>query len=188
MLLFTDGLVERRGERLSVGLERLAAAADGNGTPEQVCTRVLRRLVPRADNLDDVALLAVQNAPVPEVLHLRYPAEPTVLAPMRVALRRWMRQHGVPEAEMVAAVLACGDAAANAVEHAYSPETASFEVRAHIEDGTLVIAIRDAGNWRPPRGENRGRGLFIMDRAMDEFSVNPTPNGTEVLMRRRIAS
>jgi serine phosphatase RsbU (regulator of sigma subunit) len=61
LLLFTDGLVERRGSDLDAGLERLrAAVADlGRAPLEELCDTVLRRLVPGAGE-DDVALLAVR--------------------------------------------------------------------------------------------------------------------------------
>jgi PAS domain S-box-containing protein len=61
LLLFTDGLVERRDADLDAGLAALrAAVADLGGAPlEELCDTVLTRLVPRAGE-DDVALLAVR--------------------------------------------------------------------------------------------------------------------------------
>ncbi|NAZ84032.1 SpoIIE family protein phosphatase [Kineococcus sp. R8] len=57
VLAYTDGLVERRGEDLSVGLQRLAAAfAGAPADPEGVCEDLLRL---DADGEDDVALLVV---------------------------------------------------------------------------------------------------------------------------------
>jgi len=60
LLLFTDGLVERRGEDLAVGLSRLLTAVDADG-PEVVCARVMQRLVGRSIPEDDIALLAVRR-------------------------------------------------------------------------------------------------------------------------------
>jgi PAS domain S-box-containing protein len=61
LLLFTDGLVERRRADLDAGTERLrAAVADlGRAPLEELCDTVLSRLVPGAGE-DDVALLAVR--------------------------------------------------------------------------------------------------------------------------------
>ena len=61
LLLFTDGLVERRDSDLDAGTARLhAAVADlGRAPLEELCDTVLARLVPRAGE-DDVALLAVR--------------------------------------------------------------------------------------------------------------------------------
>jgi serine phosphatase RsbU (regulator of sigma subunit) len=61
LLLYTDGLVERRGEDLTIGLERLCKAAEANHdlAVEDFLDAVLTELVPeRLD--DDVAMLAVR--------------------------------------------------------------------------------------------------------------------------------
>lgn len=59
-IAFTDGLVERRGETLDVGLERLRAAAGADDLPlEQLVSNVLEELS-HADGHDDTAILAVR--------------------------------------------------------------------------------------------------------------------------------
>ena len=60
LVLFTDGLVERRGEDLDTGVERLRSALEEVGARplEQVCDALLARL--GSDAEDDVALLAVR--------------------------------------------------------------------------------------------------------------------------------
>jgi len=62
MLLYTDGLIERRGEALATGLDRLCRALH-TGTPELVCGRILHELIGAEGPRDDVALLAVRRAP-----------------------------------------------------------------------------------------------------------------------------
>ncbi len=61
LLLYTDGLLERRGESISAGLARLAAVlADvGDGDVEQVSDRLLTDMLPDAPE-DDVALLVLR--------------------------------------------------------------------------------------------------------------------------------
>jgi PAS domain-containing protein len=61
LLLYTDGLIERRDESLDVGVARLTAALDRlAGLPlEEMCERLLADLPP-AENDDDVALVAVR--------------------------------------------------------------------------------------------------------------------------------
>ncbi len=61
LLLYTDGLVERRDESITVGLQRLAHAFAqiGDGDVEQVCDRLLERMLPEAPD-DDVAILVLQ--------------------------------------------------------------------------------------------------------------------------------
>ncbi|MBB2903175.1 PAS domain S-box-containing protein [Kineococcus radiotolerans] len=58
LLAYTDGLVERRGEHLADGLERLAAAfAAGPEDPDELCTHLLQQL---GSEGDDTAVLALQ--------------------------------------------------------------------------------------------------------------------------------
>ena len=60
VLLYTDGLVERRDASIGVGLGRLASAARGaEREPERFCDAVLRAMLGTEGPLDDVALLAV---------------------------------------------------------------------------------------------------------------------------------
>jgi serine phosphatase RsbU (regulator of sigma subunit) len=60
LLLYTDGLVERRGTPITDGLERLADAARSMGTdPEAACDRVVRAMLGGEGPADDVAVLAV---------------------------------------------------------------------------------------------------------------------------------
>jgi PAS domain S-box-containing protein len=61
LVLYTDGLVERRGEPLDTGLERLAqAAAAGPTAPHPLCEHILRQLTEPGGRLADdmTALLA----------------------------------------------------------------------------------------------------------------------------------
>ena len=57
---FTDGLVERRGESIDVGLERLRAAFTA-GEPEEVCSAVMTQLIGSSNVPDDTALLVFRR-------------------------------------------------------------------------------------------------------------------------------
>ena len=63
LLLFTDGLIERRGGSLDEGLAALREALADLGTAplDELCDTLLARLV--GDNEDDVALVAVRGFP-----------------------------------------------------------------------------------------------------------------------------
>lgn len=60
VVAFTDGLVERRGENLGIGLARLADAVVGHeGTMDALLGRLLDDLAPEGSD-DDIAILGVQ--------------------------------------------------------------------------------------------------------------------------------
>ena len=61
LLLYTDGLIERRGESIDEGVRNLVKAVDAlSGLPlPEMCDRLLAELLPE-DHDDDVALVAVR--------------------------------------------------------------------------------------------------------------------------------
>jgi anti-sigma regulatory factor (Ser/Thr protein kinase)/putative methionine-R-sulfoxide reductase with GAF domain len=191
VVMYTDGLVERRGIPLNDGINQLSALLTGARSAEHACQLAIEQLVPMEGLPDDVAILALSTIPVPEKLQLELAADPHVLSGTRRLLRRWLRAHGGDEPALSEIALAVNEACANAIEHAYPPGPASFDLTAEAvgSGGTteVVVIVRDRGNWRSPRGESRGRGLTIMHEAMDEVEVKPTAEGTEVVMRRKLA-
>jgi serine phosphatase RsbU (regulator of sigma subunit) len=69
IVLYTDGLIERRGEDLGAGLTRLAAIAERElaDVPDReltaACTRIVQACAPVSITADDVALLAFRYRP-----------------------------------------------------------------------------------------------------------------------------
>jgi GAF domain-containing protein/anti-sigma regulatory factor (Ser/Thr protein kinase) len=188
LLLYTDGLVERRREPLTAGLERLRALAATPGSAEALCDRVTRELVPPAGGEDDIAVVALRLVPVERAMRVRLAADPRVLSQMRRMVGRWLQVHGAASEEVAALTLACGEACANAIEHAYAPGVAYFELGATHEDGVVTLAVRDTGRWRAARGGHPGRGLKMIAAAVDELDVRTTGAGTEVVIRHTLAS
>ena len=188
LLLYTDGLVERRGKRLSDRHSSLASAA--SGAPADVdllCDAVSAAVLADAPTGDDVALLAVHNLGAQEGrLELTIPARAQELAAIRRSLRRWLLGVGATEDEVSPIVLACNEACANAIEHAYGPGDETFDLRAEHRDGVVTITVSDSGSWRRPRGENRGRGVLLMRAFTDDLEVRSGETGTTVILRRRL--
>ena len=185
VVLYTDGLVERRGEPLDVGLERLRQAATGFGEVEALCAALIERVVPD-DPADDIAVIAARVPPLGDHLALRRPATLAGLAEGRHLLRRWLRSRGAQDDETYDIVVACQEACANAIEHAYGPGRADYELDARFADGTVRVAVRDHGRWREARGSHRGRGLEMMRMLVDDVDVRRHDLGTEVVLTRRL--
>jgi serine phosphatase RsbU (regulator of sigma subunit)/anti-sigma regulatory factor (Ser/Thr protein kinase) len=186
LFLYTDGLVERRGVPLSDGIDALAQSVRGAVSAEEACVAAVADLVPLEGLRDDVAIVALQSSLVPSELHLRLPAEPKTLAQVRRILRRWLLERGANEGDVAEVTIAVSEACANAIEHAYPPAPASFQLDAWGNNGEITVAVRDTGQWRSPRGQNRGRGLSIIVAAMDDVQIDRLDSGTEVVMRRRL--
>ncbi|NAZ76565.1 SpoIIE family protein phosphatase, partial [Kineococcus sp. T13] len=82
VVLYSDGLVERREESLTVGLQRLLRAARGleQLPPQQLCRQLLERVGPTGS--DDIAVLVARLSPVraPRAAPPRAPAAHTAHA------------------------------------------------------------------------------------------------------------
>jgi anti-sigma regulatory factor (Ser/Thr protein kinase)/putative methionine-R-sulfoxide reductase with GAF domain len=187
LVLYTDGLIERRDSRLADRQSTLAAtAAAAPLDPELLCAHLVDSMLGDAAD-DDVAVLAAQNLGSSEgPLELTVSARPQELAAMRRLLRSWLRQLDAPERDISSITLACSEACANAIEHAYGPVEATFELRAEHLGGAIQIAVRDSGAWRQPRGTGRGRGIMLMRTFMDSVELRPADSGTTVLMSRQL--
>jgi anti-sigma regulatory factor (Ser/Thr protein kinase) len=192
LLLFTDGLVERRGSSILDGLTRLKTlAADPGEDLELLCDHLLDSMV--TDEVsDDIALLALRQVPLAAgPLFLRLPAEPQVLAPLRQTVRRWLREIDADPRIVDDVLVACGEAFANAIQHAYGAKDGLFEVSLVLLDGAIEVTIRDLGSWRPSFGSGRaarrgGFGQRLMRALMDSVDVESGPEGTVVRMRRSL--
>lgn len=61
VVLYTDGLVERRGQDLDDGLERLRGVVTAAG-PETACNRIMATMVGDQPATDDIAVVAVRHS------------------------------------------------------------------------------------------------------------------------------
>lgn len=192
LLLYTDGLIERRGVSLNSGLDRLAreaGAVPADDGLEALCDRLLGAFLDEEHIEDDVAILAMRPArSVDGELDLRLPAEARNLVQVRSALRRWLRGSAFSEGDVNEVLVACGEACANVVQHAYSEQSSIGElvVEARLGGEHLEIRVRDRGHWRPAAERGGGWGLQLMRALMDDVAVEHSPEGTQVRLRRRI--
>jgi anti-sigma regulatory factor (Ser/Thr protein kinase) len=187
IVVYTDGLVERRGESIDAGLERLRELGGAHPDVELICGEVVDRLV-AGEPADDVAVIAARLPPLGQALRTRWPAQPEALVGVRGLLRRWLQAHGASADEAYEILVASQEACANAVEHAYGPGHAHFEVDAEHEGGRIRIIVRDSGRWRAPRGTHRGRGLTLMRSLMESVDVDHGEAGTVVVLERTLGT
>ncbi|MEY9886510.1 PAS domain S-box-containing protein [Catenulispora sp. MAP5-51] len=191
LLLYTDGLVERRRRSISAGIDAAGAVvrAGRDAAVDDLATDLMTSLAPAGGYDDDVALLLYRH---PAPLRISFAAESSQLAPVRKALRGWLSQCDLPPGTAQNILVAVGEACANAVEHGHRDalgDMVFFRAEAHVD--SLYLTIVDTGSWKPPQEQgstDRGRGLKLMRALMNHVVVTPGPTGTTVRMHMRIDS
>ena len=203
LVLYTDGLIERRRESLEVGIARLAGAVQWHRHlgPDELADRLLSGLVPSSGHGDDIALVVHrqpvgsadgrQGASGPEETggyRLEMRAAPDDLADMRRSLRGWMSGAGIDDRDADDLTIAVGEACANCIEHAYRfSADGRVGIEARTDGDEVRITVSDCGAWREPGpAADRGRGLAIMSALVESVEVTPSTEGTVVCLRKRV--
>ncbi|MHA6782251.1 SpoIIE family protein phosphatase [Pseudonocardia saturnea] len=192
VILYTDGLVERRGEIVDDGFDRLAAAAAEHATSpvERLVPAVLDAALDGAGPADDVALIVARLRPPALTGH--GPAKPEELAGVRRDVAAWAVAAALDADTTDDLQLALGEALANSVEHAYRDRPpGDYHYRLEqLPDGAVRAEIHDDGSWRPPAPDTgyRGRGLLVIDRLAGGLAVDRGADGTRVTFTIRPAA
>ncbi len=190
LVLYTDGLVERRGRSLDEGLQLLGlAATESDDDPEELVDAVIRTLVGDDERPDDIAVLALRLAiEFAPSLDLVLPATQDGLVELRGAFRAWVAEAGIEEGAAAEIALAVWEGCANAIEHAQRPSEPSFGLRAMVDDGGWVrIEIQDSGSWKQSEGSlDRGLGLTLMRSFMHSVDIHTGESGSTIVMERRL--
>jgi PAS domain S-box-containing protein len=187
-LLYTDGLVERRGERLDTGLGRLREAVAAGGDPAAMVAAALSATDAYTAD-DDVTLVAVRGEPrLGPVARLKLSPDPDALTSLRRLLGRWLREAGAEGDEVQDLVMAANEAWQNALEHGtgFARTTVDVDLERDLH-GEVTITVRDAGSRdRAPSDPDRGRGIELMRALADEVTLELAPHGSTVRLRRAL--
>ncbi len=191
IVLYTDGLVERRGRSIDDGLTDLkVAVAEASKDPDRLLEHILDRLVGSGEREDDIAVLAARVFPVaPRALELRVSSHTRSMDMVRDAMRTWLE--GVPfdAATSEDVVLATWEACANAIEHARNPTDEVVTVWAELDDSAVRVVVTDTGSWSTPSTrEDRGLGLRLIASLVSSVDVTQGDGGTTITMERAIAT
>ncbi|WP_371483505.1 SpoIIE family protein phosphatase [Kitasatospora sp. NBC_00315] len=181
MAFYTDGLVERRGEDLDVGIDRLARTLSRSGlTLEESCDAVLAALVTDGTE-DDIAMIMGRVLPVPAdriaTLSLNGSGRLTGLARRftRDTLDRWGLAAVSDFAELLVSELVT-----NALVHADAPRRLRL-----FRDRVLTVEVADAGGQSPQLRETGeqdegGRGMFLVGELAHRWGSRLTKEGKVV--------
>ncbi|RAU92898.1 ATPase [Mycobacterium colombiense] len=189
LMLYTDGLVERRRAPLDHGISRVAdAAQDARAlTLDELANRVMSGVAPTGGYQDDVVLLLYRH---PAPLELNFPADVSQLAPTRTALRDWLAKARLGPDQTLNVLVAAGEAVANAIEHGHRHRPQGVIRLGAIATGDAVqLTITDTGSWKAPQPAShphRGRGIPLMRSLMHDVDIRPDDDGTTVHLSARI--
>jgi PAS domain S-box-containing protein len=183
LMLYTDGLVERRDESIDEQIDRAAAVvADTVGLPvEEVADAVLSRLAPASGYDDDVAFVVYRRPGSP--LRISCDATAERLRDVRHRLIEWLCANSVSEERVADIVLVVNEACTNSVEHAYREQRpGQMQIDGSLRGRRLQVRVTDFGSWKPPPPDpgTRGNGLPLIHAMSDRVDVDGTPAGTTI--------
>ncbi|AWZ08436.1 MULTISPECIES: ATP-binding SpoIIE family protein phosphatase [unclassified Streptomyces] len=185
-VLYTDGLVERRGEDIDEGVAALERALSGaQGTPAVICDRLMRALGVDADHDDDVAVMVLQQpARTGADAELFHNAALELLGGVEAAPRARAFAQGVlaswrfPVELCDLGVLAASELVANSLQHGTPP----MRLRLRRTDRRLIIEVTDGDDHLPRRrraepADETGRGISIVATIASAWGSRRTPGG-----------
>ncbi|WP_063775104.1 ATP-binding SpoIIE family protein phosphatase [Streptacidiphilus anmyonensis] len=186
IVLYTDGLIEDRGQDIDVGLARLAEAlatarTGRDRTPEALCTAVVSALLPERPR-DDVALLIARTRGVSGEMVARWPVplDPAAVAGLRAQVGARLVAWGLGELAGTVELMV-SELVTNAIRHATGP----VELRL-LRDRGLICEVADGSSVSPrmrrARSEDEaGRGLFLVAQLAERWGTRFTSGGGKVI-------
>ncbi|MFJ2899236.1 SpoIIE family protein phosphatase [Streptomyces sp. NPDC087218] len=178
LVLYTDGLVERRGRDIGTGLELLRDCLAGRDrTPEQTCDDVLSAMLSEQP-VDDVALLVARTHILDpdQVARWAVATDPAAVAGVRKKVAQWLTDRGLYE-EAFTTELILSELVTNAVRYGEGP----IEVRL-LYDRNLICEVSDTSSTAPhlryaATTDEGGRGLFLVAQFAERWGTRYTENG-----------
>jgi PAS domain S-box-containing protein len=185
LMLYTDGLVERRDVSLDDGIKHLGKTVAGGMhlSVDDVADAVLSELAPPGGYDDDIAIVVYRQPYPPLAIHRVVDADH--LADLRHQLATWLHDGGVSDERVADIVLAVNEACANSIEHGYrGRKPGKIRLKGENDGACVRLEVTDKGSWKPAATDpgNRGRGLVLIRAVSDWLEMDCTPKGTTVIM------
>jgi len=188
LLLYTDGLVEDRGQDIDDGMERLRRALDGSGdrTPEETCRTVIDTLKP-AHSSDDIALLAARTRRFPSsrVAEWDVPADPALVPSARARCRETLLEWGLEEAAFTTELI-LSELVTNAIRYGSPPVTVRL-----LHGRCLTCEVADGSSTSPrlrraATMDEGGRGLFLVAQFAQRWGTRYTSRGKVIWTEQQL--
>lgn len=163
VVLYTDGLIEYDRD-IMAGEQRLIGCIEELAKDDVLGGQALHDLVLAGGQRDDCATLIVSRAPVPSQAAERYTfcAIPQSARLLRDAIRDFAERCGITGDRQFSALVGCGEAIANAIEHGEQEPGTVMSVELSFDGTHMTAKIENRGHWRTSMSEHRGRGISIM--------------------------
>src|SRR4051794_28055356 len=183
VVLYTDGLVERRGEDLQRGIETLARrVSELTGPVDGVPEDLVAAMLPHGPD-DDVAVLVARVDPpsVDESMSRRLRTDDSAVAEARHLVSSYLQERKLPGVLVQDAALATSELVTNALLHGKAP----VDLRMRIEGPEVMIEVRDEATYQPRKlrpgdEDEHGRGLQIVAALAARWGTRPTEHGKAV--------
>ncbi len=181
LVLYTDGLVERRGRSLPEGIDQMEQALRAIAIPAEdlspACDKLIQELTGGAHD-DDVALLYARDSGAERrVAVLPLGDDPGSGSRARRFAARTLAEWGLNDPTTTVAIVVT-ELVSNAVRHSTKP----MSLRLHHTGQRLIVEVLDEDERRPRptrpsvHDENH-RGLFIVATLTDRWGTRPSPRG-----------
>jgi GAF domain-containing protein/PAS domain-containing protein/anti-sigma regulatory factor (Ser/Thr protein kinase) len=187
VLMYSDGLIEQRGEDINDGIARLESAAVAllDAPIDEFANRIIAAMAGQSTPEDDVVVVCFRFDPELASFRRSLPTQVEVLHEFRTELGEWLTHQHRDTDSRNDILLAVTEACTNAIEHAYlNAATGSLIVDVSSHERHLVVTVVDQGTWlpRPSSNQDRGRGIAIMQSVSQRFTRTSTANGTTIEM------
>lgn len=182
LLLYTDGLIERRDSNIEDRLADLQERIALHPRPTLAAIDdLVDGMVDPAHHEDDIAVLYVRQPPseVPLTAVATYPASAAESRSARRFVTGTLLGWGVPAERADTTVAVVAELFANAATHA---RTRHVELRLHLLPAHIAVEVLDQDNRmpfliEPAFDDEHHRGLHIVRATSDRWGTRPVPDG-----------
>ncbi|GGO97708.1 SpoIIE family protein phosphatase [Wenjunlia tyrosinilytica] len=181
LVLYSDGLVENRGEDISAGIDRLIGVLNRRHADlEDACDDILARLEPGHEP-DDVAVVMARLGGLPQgtASAWTFTADPTVVSRARRLVRQTLREWELTALDDTT-VLLVSELITNSLRYARGPIGLRM-----VRGSSLLVEVSDPLPDPPlerlvDTTDEGGRGLQLVAHSSRRWGTRHTPNGKVV--------
>jgi serine phosphatase RsbU (regulator of sigma subunit)/anti-sigma regulatory factor (Ser/Thr protein kinase) len=183
LVLYTDGLVEKRTRDIDEGLTRLREIFNPETVDlplEDLCKATLAGVY-ADEQRDDIAVLMarLRRIPAENIVRWTLPAELTSARKARSLIKRPLRRWGLAELQPIAELLV-SELVTNAVRYAQG----KIGLRLILEGGLVCEVLDDSAALprlrHPDEDDERGRGLQVVSQVAQRWGARRSQSGKVV--------